>query len=494
MTKKVKQALNQAALKAAFGNSKMYDGSTPSSIGKESQGAGLSSYAIPSSGSGASRGKPLALAMMIKNEEKRIEVTFDSVKDVSNVFVIFDTGSTDRTIEICKEYCAKNNITLFLKEGPFVNFCVSRNVLLDFADEVLKSPHYLLLLDCNDELRSIQDLKTFITTYNGTATGFHCKQQWWTGHSLDTYFNIRMVLSHEKWRYKAVVHEYICQPKQKADAVIRLDQIVLYQDRTKDDDKSMRRFNRDKDLLYTEYVKDPSDPRTIFYLAQTCSCLGQHTEAYLYYSERIKQDGFIEEQYHSYYRLGEISQILGHPWEEALCWYLKAYNHSSRVEPLLKIARYYMQNSPLQQNKPDMMTAYMYASQACKLIYPHQQILFVNRQAYLYERWSLLGIISFYVGRYREGKEACIKALQAEPTSQIDMDNLQHYLRKNNELSSLVAQKAVPFPSGLVLDLENGPYYPEQEEGAGFGNRSTREEILKKSLSVFLEQSKGLKK
>jgi hypothetical protein len=74
------------------------------------------------------------------------------------------------------------------------------------------------------------------------------------------------------------------------------------------------------------------------------------------------------------------------------------------------------------------------------------------------------------------------------------MDNLQHYLRKNNELSSLVAQKAVPFPSGLVLDLENGPYYPEQEEGAGFGNRSTREEILKKSLSVFLEQSKGLKK
>lgn len=490
MTKKAKPVLNQAALKAAFGSNKMYD--LP--VTRESTGSSLAPFVLPTpppaGRPGSSKQRPMALAMMIKNEEKRIEVTFDSVREISNVFIILDTGSTDRTIEICKEYCAKNKITLFLKEEAFVNFCVSRNVLLDFADEVLKSPHYLLLLDCNDELRSVQELKMFIDMYDGPATGYHLKQQWWTGNSLDTYFNIRMVLSHEKWRYKAVVHEYICQPNQKADAVIRLDQIVLYQDRTKDDDKSMRRFNRDKDLLYTEYVKDPTDPRTVFYLAQTCSCLGQHAEAYLYYTERIKQGGFIEEQYHSYYRLGEIAQILGHPWEESLCWYLKAYNHSSRVEPLIKIAKYYMQNGPIEKCKPDLMTAYMFASQACKLLYPHQQILFVNRQAYLYERWNVLGIIAYHVGRYREGKEACIKALQAEPTSQLDMDNLQHYLRKNKEVGPLLIQKAVPFPSGLVLDLENGYHYPENEEGAGFGNRSTHDEVLKKALGVFLENSK----
>ena len=85
--------LNPAALKAAFGHLG-YE-----LIPKESPVAN-----IPST----KDAKPIALAMMIKNEEKRIEVSFDSVKDISKVFVILDTGSTDRTLEICRQYCAKH--------------------------------------------------------------------------------------------------------------------------------------------------------------------------------------------------------------------------------------------------------------------------------------------------------------------------------------------------------------------------------------------------
>ena len=33
--------------------------------------------------------KKLALVMMIKNEEKRIEVSFDSVKKYTNIFILF---------------------------------------------------------------------------------------------------------------------------------------------------------------------------------------------------------------------------------------------------------------------------------------------------------------------------------------------------------------------------------------------------------------------
>ncbi len=55
----------------------------------------------------------LALLMMIKNEEKRITVSFDSVKEYTDTFIILDTGSTDSTISICKDYCEKNNIRLF---------------------------------------------------------------------------------------------------------------------------------------------------------------------------------------------------------------------------------------------------------------------------------------------------------------------------------------------------------------------------------------------
>ena len=157
----------------------------------------------------------IALVMMVKNEEKRIEVSFDSVKNFSDTYIILDTGSTDDTINICREYCKRNNINLFLKEEPFVNFEVSRNVLLDFADEVLdkNKKRFLLQLDCNDELQQGENLIDFVTKFDGPQTGFHLKQKWWTGMSVDTYFNIRLVLSHSGWRYRDVVHEYISNQK-----------------------------------------------------------------------------------------------------------------------------------------------------------------------------------------------------------------------------------------------------------------------------------------
>ncbi len=253
----------------------------------------------------------MALVMMVKNEEKRITVSFDSVKDYTDTFIILDTGSTDSTIEICREYCKTNGITLHLKEDPFVNFCYSRNVLLDYCDEVLKKQRYLLQLDCNDELRNHKELMDFITNYKGAATGFYLKQQWWTGNNMDSYFNIRMCKSHAKWRYKGVVHEYIIQEGLSVKELRlsggktteRLENVVLFQDRTLDDDKSFKRFYRDKEMLFAEFLREPKDPRTLFYLAQTCGCLGNMQDAYKFYCLRTKNEdvGFIEEIYQSYF-------------------------------------------------------------------------------------------------------------------------------------------------------------------------------------------------
>jgi glycosyltransferase involved in cell wall biosynthesis len=462
--------------------------------------------------SDSTNGHPLALVMMIKNEEKRLEVTFNSVKDICKTFIILDTGSSDRTVSICNSYCSKNNIKLFLKEEPFVNFCISRNVLLDFADKVLKkNTHYLLLLDCNDELKNVNELNNFIKTYDGPCTGFHLRQQWLTANSLDTYYNIRMVLSHNRWRYKSVVHEYICQENidpfeesskteeekmiEEKNRVCILENIVLYQDRTKDDDKSMKRFSRDKELLYAEYVKNPLEPRTIFYLAQTCSCLGQFSESYMYYYERTKVGGFYEEQFHAYYRLGELSHNLGHAWEESLNWYLKAFYHSKRVEPLLRIAEYYKDHNPLDNSKnADFATSFMYLSMACKLMYPHNQILFVNKQDYLYRRWHLMGIVAYYIGRYNEGKEACIKALQSEPNSQIDHNNLRFYLEKELEISQQILDKKLIYPTNILITSERGEHYPEKELDSGFGTKMTREDILKFACMQLMISKKNASK
>jgi len=420
----------------------------------------------------------VALVMMIKNEEKRIEVSYDSVRSITNTFVILDTGSTDRTIEITRAYCKKHGITLHLKEEPFVNFEVSRNVLLDWADEALSHHYFLLQLDSNDELRNHSELVKFVESHSGTQTGFHLRQQWWTGNSLDTYFNIRMVISHYGWRYKGVVHEYICRrtPGGDGNDIMKINDIILFQDRTKDDDKSMRRFKRDKDLLYNEHLKHPEEPRTLFYLAQTCSCLQQYQEAYEYNLLRTKQLGFIEEVYHSFYRLGQVAQILNHPWEESLGWYLKAYAHSRRVEPLVAIAEYYMTNNAFGESKADYHLAYTFINEACNLAYPHNQILFIDKNSYIYKRWHLMGIIGFYVNKFKEGKLGCIRALQSQE-SEIDMKNLIFYLQKENALQ--LQQGMDGLDQMMYVSTDRGELIMQQEYGLGIGTASSPEDVLK---------------
>ncbi len=259
----------------------------------------------------------IAVLMMVKNEKKRLHITLESIKNIANSFVLFDTGSTDNTIEIARDFCKRNNIPFRLKEGTFENFSVSRNVSLDFAysfDDI----DYILLLDTNDELRGYKKLKQCAEEYmDKPNTAFLCCQEWWSGQH-DKYFNVRFIKSRKDWKYHGVVHEYIkTSPEYEKENIVKLpDSIVIYQDRTKDDDKSGKRFSRDKELLFNEYKKDPTEPRTVFYLAQTCACLNEIDDAYYYYKIRSTLQGFQEEKFHAFVRVGELSQKLGHDWHD----------------------------------------------------------------------------------------------------------------------------------------------------------------------------------
>jgi glycosyltransferase involved in cell wall biosynthesis len=378
----------------------------------------------------------IAVLLMVKNEKKRLHVSLNSIEKFADSLVIFDTGSTDNTIEICREFSERTKIPLRLKEGTFVNFSVSRNESLDFAD-TFDDIDFLLLLDVNDELRNGTQLRKCAEEYiDNKSTGFLLCQEWFSG-SYDKYFNVRFIKAHQKWRYVGSVHEYIKTFDEENDKhpIVKLpDSIVLYQDRTQDDDKSGKRFHRDKELLYTDYKKDPTEPRTVFYLAQTCSCLNQIDEALFYYKIRTTLDGFQEEKFHSLLRSGELSQKLGHDWYDSFVWYMKAYEHSQRVEPLLFISIYYI-------NIKNWILAYTFLKLACNLFYPKEAILFVNKNDYDYKRWHLMGIVAYYVGQYIDGKNACIIALEyckvsGDPRINTDLDNknLQFYLEKEREI------------------------------------------------------------
>lgn len=437
------------------------------------------------------RSKPtIGLLMMVKNEEKRLQVSLDSLVGQVDALIFYDTGSTDKTIEIIENFSEKHKINLYLKKGDFVDFSTSRNISLDFADTV--DVHYLLLLDCNDELQcSDNNLKNITKSFlNKDTNAFLVCQQWWCGQ-LDKYYNIRLVKARCGWRYMGSVHEWMKDTLSATDqprfAVARLsDNIVLYQDRTKDDDKTGKRFNRDRELLLRDHKKDPKEPRTLFYLAQTCQCLGLQDEA-LYYSKlRLELQGFIEERFHSYIRCGTTSIVLGHDWNDCMKWFIRCYEEFRRAEPLVKIADYYRHKADaLGKDKKSAFnlwrTAYMYIKEACQLSYPEECILFVDKGVYEYYRWHVMGVVAFYVGSFEEGKEACLKAIAQNINKEINEKNLQFYLDAEKKTGRKNPEKIVTKQQFITkTELELQKQFPDVP----------RAQIIKRAAAMWKKRSK----
>jgi tetratricopeptide (TPR) repeat protein len=296
-------------------------------------------------------------------------------------------------------------------------------VSLDFADTI-ENISYLLLLDTNDELRNGKDLKSTCEIWaDKPNTGFLVSQEWFSGGSYDKYYNTRLVKSRAGWRYKGSVHEYMINEQNKLPMVKLEENIVLYQDRTQDDDKSSKRYARDKVLLSKDLELNPKDARSLFYIAQTCSCLGQLEESLKYYTLRGELDGFMEEKFHAFLRAGDIKEKLKHDWTQVLPFYMRAFEILPRAEPLVKIAEHY-------RLEKQFLLSYTFAHLACTLDYPKDAILFIEKHVYIYKRYHILGIVAYYAGFFEEGKEACLKAIEAGLNCELDKSNLKFYEEK----------------------------------------------------------------
>jgi glycosyltransferase involved in cell wall biosynthesis len=83
----------------------------------------------------------LSVAMIVKDEEHNIRRALESIKDVADEIIVVDTGSTDRTPEIVKEYTDK----LYFHEWQN-DFSEARNYSLQFP-----TCEWVLIYDADEE-------------------------------------------------------------------------------------------------------------------------------------------------------------------------------------------------------------------------------------------------------------------------------------------------------------------------------------------------------
>jgi glycosyltransferase involved in cell wall biosynthesis len=342
--------------------------------------------------------------MIVKNEEQVIEKTLQSAVDAVDCMYIYDTGSTDTTLERVRSFSEKYpSKKLYIKTGTFVNFEVTRNELLDWVDTDA-DVDFVLLLDANDEFHGCKELRAFATERlhlrSEDEGGFYIQQQWLYGQVLEKYYNVFFIRPRHAWRYTGSVHEYI-SPKNKApdEALVPIrcpTTIYIYQSRNEHCDQSFIRFQRDYRLLHEDLEKDPHNPRSLFYMGQTCDCLGLHNEAFYYYARRLTCPvvGLREEVYHAHYRLGNLCIRLKKSHDDILAHYLGAYEYWNRVEPILRLCEYYL----FVRKQPRL--AYGYACAALLTPYPTDALLFVSDTDYSYRRYNRFMVAAFEAGDY----------------------------------------------------------------------------------------------
>jgi glycosyltransferase involved in cell wall biosynthesis len=365
----------------------------------------------------------IAAVMMVKNEARRVNVTLESIGALDGL-VVFDTGSEDGTPELIERL---SPVPVHTKRGAFVDFATSMNVLMDYADECAVEHGYkfYVLLDANDEL--VGDRPTDEELAAPDVDSWHIERRLKYGpHSTTSYWNVKLVRAcRPTQRYEGVVYEYLrnCGKSERCSA------FHIFQDRTLDDDKSAKRWLRDRVLLERETAAHPGDTRSLFYLAQVYNCIGEHALAYAAYERRTRSvGGFEEERWYATMQCGNLARRVGSSWDVAAAWYTRAFCADERVEPLVELAEHYA-------DERQYRLAYAYAKIACDLHWPDDRLLFVERKPYDYTRWHLLGRVAYYVGKadgdkskLAEGEDACLRAIDAGCDVALDTANLAHYL------------------------------------------------------------------
>ena len=323
----------------------------------------------------------ICLNMIVKNESKIIGRLLESVLPIIDCYCICDTGSTDNTIKIITDFFEKHKIPGKIVEEPFQNFAHNRNVSLYACNGM---SDYILLLDA-DMILEIKDFDKKLT-----LDGYSISQ----GSEDFYYHNTRIVKNTGLCKYVGVTHEYISVPK---DSVIHhINKNYLFIKDIGDGGSKTDKFTRDIKLL-TEGIKNEPENRDryFFYLANSYHDNGQYEKAIENYKIKIEYNGWCQETWHSYYKIGLCYKNLN-DMEKAIHYWLEGYNFfPERIENLYEIINYYRI-----KNKHKLANLYYPAAIAIlsdKTINKDKH-LFLQNDVYTYKLFYEYSVFAYYNG------------------------------------------------------------------------------------------------
>lgn len=144
----------------------------------------------------------IAAVLIVKNEEKVLERCLKSL-DMVDQIVILDTGSTDRTIEIAKDFTS--DVEIAPKIEPF-HFAQARNIALQYVNQ-----DWCVTIDADEVVKegSINVIRKAFWTMP-KATGFNVTFTLYNekGENPGSLMKLK-VFKHGRWEWQYRIHEVL---------------------------------------------------------------------------------------------------------------------------------------------------------------------------------------------------------------------------------------------------------------------------------------------
>ncbi len=332
----------------------------------------------------------ICLNMIVKNEAPVITRCLASVRPFIDHWVIVDTGSTDGTQDLVRDFL--QGVPGSLHERPWKNFAHNRNEALELARP---QADYVLFIDADEQLRVPGGFAWPALSADGymfTCCMGDCE-----------YLRNAMVAARVPWRWEGVLHEFLAAPGHAPWQPLPGPVIDVSHDGARARDPQT--YLRDIAVLEQALRDEPGNTRYAFYLAQSLRDAGRLDESREAYRRRAAMGGWDEECWFAVFQVAVLTERMQAPPHEVRDAYLAAYaQRPARAEPLCELARYHRLRS-------EFALAHLYAQQAARMPRP-ADILFVDAGVYAWRSLDELAVSAFYVQSFEQGREALQKLLQ----------------------------------------------------------------------------------
>jgi len=266
--------------------------------------------------------------MIVKDESHIILETLNKLisKIKFDYYIICDTGSSDNTTEIIKNFFDTQGINGEIYNHIWKDFGHNRSLALDCA---YRKADYLLIFDADDSIEG-----DFVLPEKLTSDSYMLK----FGDSFNSYERMCLVKGTIKWKYIGVLHEYI-----SADVPISKESIpgeyYIISGRTSSRNNNPNKYLHDAEILKKGYYEalengDNISNRYVYYCANSYGDAGDKQQAIKWYILTLKSNGWFDERYNSCLRLYEYTNDLK--------YLVLSYHHNPRrVEGIYKLIQHY---------------------------------------------------------------------------------------------------------------------------------------------------------